>query len=390
MIWMPRVAHMRAELRSAASAPGIALRRRSAGAHRRFSSPCRAPAESRTARSTRAAPRPRPRWFPARRTARGSGPSRRRPASASSSPAHDPRTTAMKTAIELDQLAEMRFPLSPPTMRTALARTAPQARRQHPPPQRFVIDGDPVLTRQMLGRQRRARSARPRRHCISPARSPTPASALFAAVARFDASSGAAMFEALGALRAVPSGQPLRLAIAHIHQRRRPPQRQRPRRHPRQDPRPLSAPSYSSPSAPIRDLLGGRQLRGTFLTSRRGDTTTSHNRAKRVEPVGGAFCAPSKQLWKTRSSFSMAAAGSMRSFRNGRRRGRTGSWERDIGYGQTTAGDRVVRRSTGLRKPVGALDWHVARCARGCDAGARVVKRVSSSPARTAKAVSSG
>src|SRR5207253_6403902 len=61
----------------------------------------------------------------------------------------------MNTAVHLDQLTEVRLALPPPPMRAALPRATPQTRHQHPPPQRFMVDGEPVLTRQMLGRQRR-------------------------------------------------------------------------------------------------------------------------------------------------------------------------------------------------------------------------------------------
>ena len=62
----------------------------------------------------------------------------------------------MKTAIELHQLAEVRHACATTPMRTALARATPQPLRQHPAPQRLVIDAEPVLARQVLGRQRRA------------------------------------------------------------------------------------------------------------------------------------------------------------------------------------------------------------------------------------------
>ena len=150
-------------------------------AHTHSSNRCRAPAESRTARSRPAGRRPPPRSFPARRT----GPALRPVASSTSvskqlcGPAiFEPR---MKAAVQLHQLAEVRLALPAPPMRTALPRATPQPRRQHPPPQRFVIDRQPVFTRQMLGRQRRPKSLVDRRRCISPGSAPAPASAAAAA-----------------------------------------------------------------------------------------------------------------------------------------------------------------------------------------------------------------
>ena len=66
-----------------------------------------------------------------------------------------PLKPGMKTAIELHQLAEVGHPLAPAAMRTALPRAAPQARRQHPPPQRVVMHVHAVFTGQVLRRQRR-------------------------------------------------------------------------------------------------------------------------------------------------------------------------------------------------------------------------------------------
>ena len=182
------------------SAPGDPLLRIRRAAHTHSSSPCRAPAESRSARSRPAARRPPPRSFPARRTAPASGRSHRRPASADSSAGPRSSNHAMKAAVQLHQLAEVRLALAPPPMRTALPRATPQPRRQHPPPQRFVIDRQPVFTRQMLGRQRRPKALVDRRRCTSPGSAPAPASRIAADVARFDARPALPMLQARRAL----------------------------------------------------------------------------------------------------------------------------------------------------------------------------------------------
>jgi hypothetical protein len=69
--------------------------------------------------------------------------------------AFEPR---MDAAIELDQFPEVRHALAPPPIRTAFPRTTPQPRRQHPPPQRLMVDGEPILARQVLGRERRPKA----------------------------------------------------------------------------------------------------------------------------------------------------------------------------------------------------------------------------------------
>ena len=171
----------------------------------------------------------------------------------------------MKAAIELHQLAEVRLPLPPPAMRAPLARAAPQPRRQHPPPQRFVIDRQPVFTRQMLGRQRRpeplvdaAAVLLPdqRQHPLPQPSRPSPDSTR---------APRCRCCSPFAPCRAIPPIQPLRLPVAHLHQRRRRPQRQRPRRDPRQHARPPQLPrTHRCPSQSTTSR--GRKLRGTFLT----------------------------------------------------------------------------------------------------------------------------
>ena len=168
----------------------------------------------------------------------------------------------MKAAIELHQLAEVRLALAPPAMRAALPRAAPQPRRQHPPPQRFVIDRQPVFTRQMLGRQRRTEAlvdaaavlrADQRQHAR---RAAGVTSSDSTRDPRCDVSA-----PSRPAARYRPI-QPLRLPVAHLHQRRRRSQRQRLRRDPRQYPRALQLsrthrrPSQSTTSSEVVSLGG--------------------------------------------------------------------------------------------------------------------------------------
>jgi hypothetical protein len=122
----------------------------------------------------------------------------------------------MNAAIELHQLAEVRHAGATTSMRTALARPAPQPGRQHPSPQRFVIDRDPVFTRQMLGGERRPESlvhapavflANQRQHPSLRPRLRRP----------IRGASRAPMFEALRTLGPVAPVQALRLPVAHLH-----------------------------------------------------------------------------------------------------------------------------------------------------------------------------
>ena len=57
-------------------------------------------------------------------------------------------------AVELDQLAEVRFALTPAAVRFALAAAAPQARREQPTPPDFARHFEAVIGRQMFRRQR--------------------------------------------------------------------------------------------------------------------------------------------------------------------------------------------------------------------------------------------
>ena len=173
-----------------------------------------------SARSTLARPPPPPRSSPVPRAVRGSVPSHRRPASASSCAGRDFKP-GMKAPIELDQLAEVRHALPPPSMRAPLAGPAPQARRQHPPPQRFVIRQPPHLhspdarlpaSDQTCSStfplyfsriQRQGPGLQPGRRC--PIRGAT----------------RAPMFQPFRPVGTIASIEPLRLAVAHVHQGRR-------------------------------------------------------------------------------------------------------------------------------------------------------------------------
>ena len=152
MMRIPNFAHIRPNCVSG-SAPWRAPPD-SAAAHTRSSNRYRAPGECHTARSTPAAPRRPPRSFPARRSPQTSA--RRivdhRQQATLRTALLKPR---MKTAIELDQLAKVRFPLAPAPMRTPFPRPTPEARRQHPAPQRVVMHVHAILTGQVLRRQRR-------------------------------------------------------------------------------------------------------------------------------------------------------------------------------------------------------------------------------------------
>src|SRR5713226_4930994 len=165
----------------------------------------------------------------------------------------------MKATVQLDQLPKVRLALAAPSMRAALSRATPQARHQHPPAQRFVIDGHPIFSRQMFGRQRRPKAL------VDPAavflpderEHPLPNRYLDRLIRR---APSAPMFQARGPFPPVPPIQPLRLAIAHVHQRRRRTQAQRPCGHTCQHapalqlPRAHRCPSQSTTSLEVVSL----------------------------------------------------------------------------------------------------------------------------------------
>ena len=137
---------------------GRDLQHRSPPAHRRFSSryraPCGTPYGAIHARSTATAAQivscvaEAPRHL-ARGVIDHRDQTARRP------PVFIPR---VKTPIELHELAEMRLALATLAIGRSLPRPTPQARRQHPPTQRLVIDVHVVLAGQVLGRQRRPKA----------------------------------------------------------------------------------------------------------------------------------------------------------------------------------------------------------------------------------------
>jgi hypothetical protein len=122
----------------------------------------------------------------------------------------------------------MRLALPAPAMRRAFAGAAPQPRRQHPPPQRVVMDGDAVFARQMLGRQGRPKPHVHRPAVLLPHRCPTHAPVRPSAAhdSTRPPRSGA---QSLRPFRLVPPRQTLRLAIAHGQQPRGRSQTQSPR-----------------------------------------------------------------------------------------------------------------------------------------------------------------
>ena len=237
----------------------------SAAAHTHSSSPCRAPAAPHTARSSA-----RSTAAAAQIVSCGAEPPQRCGSVASSTsvitqPAR-PRVfkPAMETPIQLHQLAEVRLPLPPLPIRRPLSAPTPQPRRQHPAPQRFVVDRRARLRSPDARPPASARSASPRRRCISPGSAPAPAPLVAADVPPIRARAPPADAAAPSRRPPIPPPQPLRLAIAHAHQRRRrPPASALPAFTRAQHLHARQLPSHSSLSAPIRDLHG-RELRGHF------------------------------------------------------------------------------------------------------------------------------
>ena len=138
----------------------------------------------------------------------------------------------METAIELHQLARVGAPLAAVPVRPPFPRATPQARGQHPPTEGFVMNGQAILARQVLGRQGRPKtlvhtsavlvSNQPQR--------PLPHSRGRPSVGRLAHRS---MLEPLRARLAVPSPEPFDLTVADTQHAGRRFQRQRPRLHPR-------------------------------------------------------------------------------------------------------------------------------------------------------------
>src|SRR5208283_2900631 len=73
-------------------------------------------------------------------------------------PRAPPFQPGVKASVQLHQLPKVRLPLPPLPMRPPPPVPAPQPLRQHPTPQRFYPQFNPVFLRQVLGRQRRPKS----------------------------------------------------------------------------------------------------------------------------------------------------------------------------------------------------------------------------------------
>ena len=283
MIWIPKVAHIRPNCVNG-SAP-VTRSADSAPAHTHSSSRCRAPAAARSARSRPEGRPPPPRSSLARQTAPTSCPSHHRPVSANSSRARVFKP-AMKAAVHLDQLAEVRLALAASAMRAALARATPQSRGQHPSAQRLVMDDQPVFARQMLGRQRRPKSLVDRPAVLRPneRQHPLPHPARRHAIRRPPRAAMAESRRALGAIAGPTTASPADNS---------PPSRSPPSPAstspppPAPRPPPASTRPCSSLSVPLHDLRG-RKLRGTFLTSRIGDTIQQARKRPPGEKHGDA------------------------------------------------------------------------------------------------------
>ena len=257
------------------------------------------------ARSRRAARRPRPKSSPAAPNRPRLRPSHRRPTSVSSSAARGASNQRMETAIELDELAEVRLPLAtlamrapfpradsttpPPASSAATSHGRPSSRLRWPgvppPASGQTASATPPLYFCRINASTRVRASRP-----TPDSTPGPpadAAAPPRPACRYRRSA------------ASPAGNSPPSTPPPLDQR------QRLRLHPRQHSRPASTPAYSSLSVPIHDLHG-RKLRGTFLTSRRGDTITesqqpSHDRClshdRPSHDTGGV-----PRIWWTKAS----------------------------------------------------------------------------------------
>ena len=186
-----------------------------------------------------------------------------------------PLKPRMKTAIELHQLAEVRFPLAAAPMRTPLPRATPQARRQHPAPQRVVMHVHAVLAGQVLRRQRRPESLVDRA-AVFLAHQRQDALALRRVPGRIGPAAGAAMFQAsraLGPVAAIQaaspgdSSPPSPPPPTPSSTSPPPPAPTRP---------PASALVYSSPSAPICDLPVA-SLGGHFYFAKQGTLSLRFN-----------------------------------------------------------------------------------------------------------------
>jgi hypothetical protein len=118
----------------------------------------------------------------------------------------------MKTAIELDQFAKVRFPGAPLPVRRRFPRAAPQPFGQHPAAHR--VDGDhfAVFTGQMFGRQRRPEPHADRAAVLRANQGDDP-TALRLGIRAVRAAAHAAMAQPFGPLRPIAAHQPLRLPV---------------------------------------------------------------------------------------------------------------------------------------------------------------------------------
>jgi hypothetical protein len=126
----------------------------------------------------------------------------------------------------------MRLAIASPSIGRAVPSALPETCREQPSSQRLVIDDQPVLTRQMLRRERGAKTcpalatvflSHQRQHLL----------ALLSRSAAIRGLPHVPMHEGARAALAIPAPNSFHLAITHMQYGRRTPQRQRPSRHAR-------------------------------------------------------------------------------------------------------------------------------------------------------------
>src|SRR5450755_918621 len=139
----------------------------------------------------------------------------------------------VEAAVHLHHLSKMLFALPPQAVPPPFPLPAPQPFRQHPAPQRFRVDLQPVFQFQVLGRQRRSKWL-PHPSAVLVRHAPQHRLSKLLLVRAIRAAPRSAVLQPRGPLLPIPLPQPLRLPVTHSHQTRRIHHLQRFAFHPRQ------------------------------------------------------------------------------------------------------------------------------------------------------------
>src|ERR1700687_5670702 len=232
---------------------------------------------------------------------------------------------SVKAAVHLHHLPKMLLTLPAEKMPPPFSLATPQPFRQHPPPQRFGMHLQPVLRRQVLGRQRRPKSLahrsavlfpHPPQHLLSKLlvvsairassrqgraarlrpKPPAPPPAVFSppppqhllskllVVSAIRASSRTAVLQPRSSFLPIPLPQPLRLPVAHAQQSTGIQDPQLFAAHPRQYLHSSQLP-FAHLCPPQSDLLSEVLLRGHFYRGQKGTLSSRDNSSDRTARI---------------------------------------------------------------------------------------------------------